>query len=229
MTDYRQIYDTKADAYERMVSAEDCEGHLAAALSSLTTEGVVGVDVGCGTGRISRLLVEAGARRVIGVEPAPAMLEVARRQLAGHPVDLRLGDALELPVEDGVAGLVVAGWVFGHFTSWYAASWRARLKTALDEFDRVSGEGAVQIVIETLGTGTDGPAPPTLRLAEYNDCLEREHGFRKQVVQTDYLFPSPEVAADSVRFFFGDAVADALLHERRCRVPEWTGVWSRPI
>ena len=78
MTDYPKIYNTQAAAYDRMVSAEDCEGHFARALADLVPPNAVAVDVGCGTGRVTRLLLAAGALRVIGVEPVQSMLDTAR-------------------------------------------------------------------------------------------------------------------------------------------------------
>ena len=62
------------------------------------------LDVGCGTGNAA---LEAAARggRVIGVDPAPRLLEVARQEAArrGLDVEFRSGDAGALPVEDGAA------------------------------------------------------------------------------------------------------------------------------
>ena len=38
------------------------------------------VDLGCGTGLLTRELAEAGHRLVTGIDPAPAMLAYARQQ-----------------------------------------------------------------------------------------------------------------------------------------------------
>ncbi|GII86968.1 methyltransferase [Sphaerisporangium siamense] len=58
------------------------------------------VDVGCGAGRA---VAELNARgmRAIGVDAAGRMVEAARRR--GPELDVRLGDAGDLPLEDGQA------------------------------------------------------------------------------------------------------------------------------
>lgn len=50
------------------------------------------IDLGCGTGRLATCLARDG-RRVLGVDPAPAMIEVARRRGGGEHVEWRVGDA----------------------------------------------------------------------------------------------------------------------------------------
>jgi SAM-dependent methyltransferase len=70
------------------------------------------VDVGCGTGNAALLAAALGAR-VIGVDPASRLLEVAREDAAARGLDAEfaVGDAAELPLDDGSADLVVS--VFG--------------------------------------------------------------------------------------------------------------------
>ena len=70
------------------------------------------VDVGCGTGNATLLAAARGAR-VIGVDPAPRLLEVARKEAAASGLDVTFssGRADSLPVEDGAADLVLS--VFG--------------------------------------------------------------------------------------------------------------------
>lgn len=55
------------------------------------------LDLGCGTGSLSLLAAERG-HRVTGVDSAPAMLERARRKLAGRDAEFLLGDAAAPPV-----------------------------------------------------------------------------------------------------------------------------------
>lgn len=67
------------------------------------------VDVGTGTGRIIELLADRIAR-AIGIDASPAMLAVARANLAAAglaEVQLRQGDVYALPLPDGTADLVV--------------------------------------------------------------------------------------------------------------------------
>jgi hypothetical protein len=86
--------------------------------------------------------------------------------------------------------------------------------------------GGARIVIETLGTCRDAPAPPNERLAAFYEVLEGSWGFRRQVIATDYAFDSVDHAERVMGFFFGPEMA-ARVRARDARVvPEWTGVWT---
>ena len=88
MTDhFKAIYANKAIEYDRMVSREDMHGNLFAALNELhDLSGAVAVDIGAGTGRLTRLLsFQVG--QVIGLDIAPAMLIEARDQLLQSGMD----------------------------------------------------------------------------------------------------------------------------------------------
>jgi len=82
--------------------------------------GSVVVDVGCGTGSALRHAASAVTEgSLIGVDPVPRMIELARERTAGHPaasrIEFRLGAAEDLPVEDAVADVVLA---FDSFDHW---------------------------------------------------------------------------------------------------------------
>jgi SAM-dependent methyltransferase len=70
------------------------------------------VDIACGTGNAALLAAARGAR-VVGVDGAPRLLEVARERAreGGVAVDFREGDLLSLPVEEDAADVVIS--VFG--------------------------------------------------------------------------------------------------------------------
>jgi SAM-dependent methyltransferase len=70
------------------------------------------VDVACGTGNAALLAAARGAR-VVGVDGAGRLLEVARQRarMEALAVDLREGDLLDLPVDDEAADVVLS--VFG--------------------------------------------------------------------------------------------------------------------
>ena len=70
------------------------------------------VDLACGTGNAALLAAERGAR-VLAIDGAPRLLEVARERAGAQGVvlDLRRGDLLALPVEDDAVDVVLS--VFG--------------------------------------------------------------------------------------------------------------------
>lgn len=74
------------------------------------------VDVGCGDAALTYLLAEATGARVVGIEPEPVGVELARKALArvGSPVEVLLGRGEDLPFEDGTVSLVVMSEVLEH-------------------------------------------------------------------------------------------------------------------
>jgi ubiquinone/menaquinone biosynthesis C-methylase UbiE len=228
--DFRRIYERHAVEYDAMVAAEDCDGHLLPALQTIAPlAGATVLEVGAGTGRVTRLLLDAGAR-VVASEPALAMLAVARRHTAHQPAArcaLLGADVLALPVRAGWADVALAGWALGHLRSWCADTWRETIARALAEMDRALRPGGTLIVIETLGTGEEQPRPPGIELAEYYAWLEGAQGMQRAAFRTDYRFPDADSAARATGFFFGREFAARVLKERWSRIPECTGLWWR--
>lgn len=70
------------------------------------------LDLACGTGNAALLAAAVGAR-VVGVDAAPRLLEVARTraQTSGVDLEVREGDLLALPVDDASVDVVLS--VFG--------------------------------------------------------------------------------------------------------------------
>ncbi len=117
-----------ADAAERidaMYRTPDVTGQRLKVLEILgLRQGETVVDVGCGTGLLAYdLAATVGADgRVIGCDPAPAMLAVAQERCAGlAQVDLLVGDALALPVPDAVADVAVSTQVYEYVAETDAA------------------------------------------------------------------------------------------------------------
>ena len=111
------------------------------ALAAVAARGAVPrhvVDVGCGTGT----LLEAVARtwpdaRLTGVDPAEAMVAIARDRLPC--ADLRVARAEHLPVPDRCADLVVSTTSFNHWSDH---------RRALREVARVLEPGGLLVVVE---------------------------------------------------------------------------------
>jgi ubiquinone/menaquinone biosynthesis C-methylase UbiE len=94
-------------------------------------QGVRALDVGCGTGRFTRLLLELGAT-VTAVDTSQGMLaEVRRRSPSARAV---LTDARRLPFESGAFDLGISIWVYNHMASY---------EEAISELCRVSQEGII--------------------------------------------------------------------------------------
>jgi SAM-dependent methyltransferase len=119
-------FDAAAERYERgrpeyPPAAVDW---LVAQLGLDTRRGAHVLDVGAGTGKLTRPLLERGLR-VISVEPVAGMRTMLARTAPG--ADLRAGQAEALPLEAGEVEGVVAGQAF----HWFANP------AALREFARV--------------------------------------------------------------------------------------------
>jgi ubiquinone/menaquinone biosynthesis C-methylase UbiE len=66
------------------------------------------LDVACGTGFLTRHL----RGEIVGLDQSPTMLDVARERAPA--AEFRLGDALDLPFEDGSFDRVFTGHFYGH-------------------------------------------------------------------------------------------------------------------
>lgn len=106
----RDAWDAQAEAWIRWARTPGHDDfyeryNLPAFLELLPSPGRLTVDVGCGEGRVGRVL-EARGHRVVGVEPAHA-LAVAARRAAARPETVRAA-AGALPFPGAVADLVVS-------------------------------------------------------------------------------------------------------------------------
>ena len=186
------------------------------------------LEAGAGTGRVTRLLLGAGAS-VVASEPALAMLNVARRHIAHLPAArcaLLAADALALPVRAGWADVAIAGWVLGHLRRG-TRNLAGDIARALAELDRALRPGGTLVVIETLGTGEERPRPPAPRAGGVL-CLARGRTGDGAAGHPHRLSlpPHPEAAARATGFFFGGEFP-RVRHESWSRIPECTGLWWR--
>jgi ubiquinone/menaquinone biosynthesis C-methylase UbiE len=226
---FQRIYAEEAARYDQMVEREDYQGNLLPALNAVRPlDGLDIVEFGAGTGRFTRLLAPLAAR-IIACDASPHMLGVARAALTEPPRQsanwlLAAADHRHMPLRGGIADLAMAGWTFSHATTWYGERWQPQIARAIGEMFRLLRPGGVGVIVETLGTGRETPAPPNVLLADYYAWLAGE-GWDHTWIRTDYQFESLDEADDLTRFFFGDALADRVRAENWLILPECTGLW----
>ncbi|MFO0663148.1 MAG: class I SAM-dependent methyltransferase [Polyangiaceae bacterium] len=232
MSRYKVIYESKADAYDLLVSREDYDDNaLRAIVDICPLEGKVVAEFGAGTGRLTVLLAPKVAR-IDAFDLYPAMAEVANaklRRLGLTHASVGVADNKSLPIAAAVADLSVAGWTFGHCTSWYPDTWREEIGAAVSEMLRVTKKGGHAIVLETLGTGALMPKEPNAALGGYYRMLEDVFGFVRTSIRTDYRFSSLEEGETLTQMFFGRTFSFEATHSAEVVLPECTGVWSRIV
>ncbi len=131
-------FDHAADVYDttRALAPEIVAKQTAAILAELAAVRAGRLlEVGIGTGRISRPLMERGVR-VVGVDIAPKMIARLREQLGPRhlPPDLLFGDATRLPFRDASFRAVLVVHVLHLVSDW---------KRTIEEMRRVLAPGGV--------------------------------------------------------------------------------------
>jgi trans-aconitate 2-methyltransferase len=111
--------DWDAKGYDRLADPQEEWGREVIARLDLAGDETV-LDAGCGSGRVTRhLLDRLPEGRVIGVDGAPSMIELARENLAeyGDRVELSVSDLLELDLRgavDVVFSNATFHWILDH-------------------------------------------------------------------------------------------------------------------
>jgi ubiquinone/menaquinone biosynthesis C-methylase UbiE len=132
-----------------MLFRRDKTTRLACDLVHLTPADDV-VDIGCGPGAAAREAARRGAS-VVGIDPAPVMLTVARRTTRpGVPIRWLEGSAENLPLADGATSVA---WGLATVHHW------ADVAAALVEIDRVlRPDGRLLVVERRVQPGATGHA-----------------------------------------------------------------------
>ena len=227
MPDFKAIYQYQAAQYDLMVSREDYEGKLLPALNAIRSlEGLDIIELGAGTGRLTTQIASL-ARSLIALDASEHMLGVLRAKLPSATTIA--ADNRAVPLQSGSADVTIEGWSIAHAVGWYPERWREETGKAIAEMFRLLRPGGTAILLETLGTGNETPAPPNAGLAEFYHGLEQDYGFQRTALRTDYRFESPAEGQALLRFFFGDELADRVAAEQLTILPECTGIWSKTV
>lgn len=102
-------------------------------------EGMVVLDVGCGTGVHLELYQKAGCN-VFGIDQSPSMLQVARNRL-GESANLYMGDASNMPYPDKEFDLIIISTVLHEMP-------RAVRSAVIDESKRTLNEDGRILLID---------------------------------------------------------------------------------
>jgi|SRR3954447_21156790 SAM-dependent methyltransferase len=123
------------------------------------------LDVACGTGNAALAAAAAGAR-VTGLDSAPRLVEVARQRAgeAGADAEFVVGDALDLPFDDGTFDAVVS--VFGVIFAPDAERAVGEMRRVLAPGGRIvlsawQPDGAVHRMVGVLGRGLVAAGAPS--------------------------------------------------------------------
>lgn len=224
MPNYKKIYAQQADQYELLVNREDYQHNILPALQNIVPfKGLDVVELGAGTGRLTRLLAPL-AKSIYGFDLSPAMLQVADDKLSPqHHGQLAVADHRHVPLRNHTADVIISGWSYCYLVVSYKETWGKVLAAGLTEIERVLRPGGTFIVLETLGTGHENPFVYD-SLGEYYAYLE-DRGFQKTWIRTDLRFRSLEEASSSIGFFFGEEMAQKVIDQNWMIVPECTGIW----
>lgn len=233
MPSMEEIYRKHADRYHALVSAEDRYGNLRTALDSLVSwENASVFEAGVGTGRVTAYYIDRVASAFC-CDRSEHMLALAERNLADHAEKLtfRVSDNFDLPTLGSQFDVFIEGWSFGHGVADARDGEELRDNTAtlVRNATRNVKPGGIAILLETMGTNTDEPAPPVPELEAFYSLLENDYGFASTVIRTDYSFPSNEVAADIMGFFFGKEMERGVRARGSATIPEFTGLWYRRL
>ncbi|WP_308634493.1 class I SAM-dependent methyltransferase [Paenibacillus silvisoli] len=228
MPDHDVIYQTETEMYDLLVSREDVDGNLEAAIRKIVPDASAmdAADIGAGTGRVTALLAPL-VRRVAAIDRSAAMLEQASSKLSGFGFTnwrTEVGSHDRLPLEAGSVDLLTAGWTICYCANTNEPDWREQLERIVGEIRRVLKPGGTVIIFENFGTGFDEPNPPDY-LTSYYAALENDYGFNHEAIRTDFRCESLEEAVSLAEFFFGDWLVDIIKANGTSSVPAWTGVW----
>jgi SAM-dependent methyltransferase len=211
--------------YEVENRAVDPHGHLDAALRALADwAGATVLDLGCGTG-FHLPGFAATAAQVVGVEPHPDLLALARRRTRSlGNVTLLQGTAQEVPLPGASVDVVHARWAY---------FFGPGCEPGLAELDRVVRRGGTALVIDNDGSRSTFGAWfrrgfPHLPSPQEIERFWATRGWTRTPVDMGWSFGSRADLEAVVRIEFKPSVAEEILrHHEGTEVDYAVNVWSK--
>jgi ubiquinone/menaquinone biosynthesis C-methylase UbiE len=210
--------------YEVENRAVDPDGRLwAALLARVDWAGRDVLDIGCGTGfHLPRFATTA--RSVVGVEPHPDLVALARRRTRALPsVTVHQGAAQALPLPEASVDVVHARWAY---------FFGPGCEPGLAELTRVVRRGGVAMVVDNDPTRSTFGAWFRRGYPEVDPtAVERfwsTQGWTRTPVDMGWRFSSRADLESVVRIEFDEATAEAVLADHEgVEVDYAVNLWSR--
>ncbi len=210
--------------YELENRSVDPEGRIEAAMRELADwAGRDVLDVGCGSGYHLPLFA-ATARTVVGVEPHPPLVTLARRRTAGlRGVTVLPGTAQRLPVPDVSVDVAHARWAY---------FFGPGSEPGLAELHRVVRRGGTAFVIDNDGTRSTFGRWFRLGYPQVDpDAVERfwsAHGWSRVPLDVEWRFSTREELEQVVRIELDPRTADTVLAEHEGTTVDYAvNLWWR--
>ncbi len=204
------------DVYEVENLGVDRDGVIEAAMASQHPfEGADLVDVGCGSGFHLPRFLELGCRSVVGVEPHPPLVELARDRVGGL-AGVRVEEAVaqSLPLPDDSVDIAHARWAY---------FFGAGCEPGLAELERVLRPGGTAYVIDNDATRSTFGRWFARAYPSYDPlAVERfwvRQGWSRERLTIRWDFTTREDFEAVVRIEFPETAAEGILVEH-----EGTGV-----
>jgi ubiquinone/menaquinone biosynthesis C-methylase UbiE len=236
----QEVQERLAAVLERRAADSQQQHMLGAYLADIEfPAGAEVLDIGCGTGPVSRVLARcSGVGRVIGIDPSPVFLNTARNLASGFSnLTFLEGDCRSLPFPDSSCDVIVLHTTLSHIPG---------PEAALGETFRVLRPGGVLAVFDgnytttTLATGDFDPLqacadaamaalvrdrwliqrlPALVREAGFNIVKQRSMGI-VETSEPDYMLSIADRGADvlAANGRISPELAQALKNEARRRV-----------
>ena len=190
------------------------------------------LDLGCGTGRLTTALATSG-REVVGVDPAKAMLDVARAQPSASPVTWIEGDARDIRLGRNFDLILLTGHAFQVFLS--KADQAAVLQT-ISEHLGPTGRfifDSRNPVVEEWREWNETESlrqfqHPTFGAIKSWNTAQHDHVTGNVTYQTNYIVSATgqHFSATSCIRFTPQSELESLLAESGLAVDQWLGDWN---
>lgn len=220
-----EIYDNFALEYDELISNEDYEGNLKKFLEKNIKDGSSVLELGTGTGRVTALYAKK-ASEILCCDRSAHMLQETRQKLElyKHKIKYQVLDNNEIDKVEGAYDIVIEGWAFGHTVLDQSKNIEEIIQKLVRSSESKLKKGGRLIFIETMGTNTQKPNPPSPILKQFYSILEDQYSFVHSVISTDYRFKNIDEAKRVMSFFFGPEMGNSIADRI---VKEYTGIWMK--